>query len=168
MGFLEDMGGAANQALQQTLGTGMQQPGTRTDYGQIAQGREQTFLNMYANKLYNQATNSNSLTYDGANVNYMGTYNTFPTQDEAWNDYSAEARNRGITPNPSAFEQVYTSAYQKHGAKMNSDLDVMVLQGVPARKVQEAATNNPDLQKHLLRLGASNPCLLYTSPSPRD
>ena len=135
----------------------MQQPGTRTDYGQLAQGREQVFLNMYANRLYNQAANSNSLTYDGANVNYMGNYNSFPTHDEAWNDYSAEARNRGITPNPAAFEQVYRSAFEKHGAKMNSDLDTLVLQGVPERKVQEAAANNPDLQKHLIRLGASNP-----------
>ena len=117
--------------------------------------RDQVFLNNYADELIKMA-DQNNLSYDGKNVNFTGSVNSFPTLDEAFNIYSREARRRGITPNYTIHEQVYNSAYKKYSDKMSDQLQGVIKMPGGAKALKTASVNQPDLVATYHKLGQSD------------
>ena len=145
MGFAEDIAalgreGAAsmNQALQgrnsalQPFNVSQMFP----SMANISQGREQKFLHMYSNKLLKQATESNQISVNGQDVNYSGTYNTFPTLEEAWNDYRTEASRRGLQGNYAVFKELYGSLAQEHNNYMSSQIHGLTMSNVSTKSIK--------------------------------
>jgi hypothetical protein len=145
-------------ALQSSLGTGgPTNTSTRLDPNAIAQSRSQQFLNMYANRLVNRAINASPMTFDGKTLNFEGSSSDFPKQDVAWNNYSAEARNRGIQPNYAAFSGVYAEAWKTYQQKVSSDVTGILNDSPNLSNIQKSVKNNPNLKNHLMNIKDTNP-----------
>tara|TARA_R110002020_G_scaffold128392_4_gene287786 strand:+ start:21302 stop:22666 length:1365 start_codon:yes stop_codon:yes gene_type:complete len=164
MGFGDDIAALGRSGAESIQGALMGRNASLQPYQQggmnmagIAQGREQKFLEMYANKLVKQATQSNTISVSGQEVDYAGTYNTFPTLEESWNDYRQEAQRRGLQGNYAVFKELYNSVSGEHNNYMSAQLHGLTMSNVSTKNIRKSVQGNPDFQKHLIRLSHSNP-----------